>query len=251
MVDNVSVNPWLELPGTAPFVLPADERYLDAFNATDRRRPEHAIDMRLLPEPWLGRHDAPVVVLAANPGLDPSDATVHARPDFEQAIRANLTTPGGVPNYLLDPRFRGAPGARWWRRRAFARLLADGVDEQALRDRVLVVEFHGYHSRNWTPLPVTLPSQWYGFSLVEQAVRRGALVILVRPARLWMVAVPELGQRPKQVLTLRSAQNPAISSRNLGDRAAYDAVIAALGGGSPGDPAMVGLDVALGERVDG
>ena len=224
------LNPWLEIPGSPPFVVPADERYIDAFNISDGRRPEHEIDTTLLPEPWLGRHDAPVVMLTANPGIDPTDVVVHARRDFAQANRANLTTPGGEPNYLLDQRFGDASGARWWRRRALARLLVDGVEEEALRNRVLVVEFHGYHSRSWMPLPVTLPSQWYGFSLVEGAVREGALVILARPARLWLVAVPELGRDPERVFTLRSTQNPAISSKNLGSQAGYEAVVAALAG---------------------
>ena len=85
-------------------------------------------------------------------------------------------------------------------------------------------------SHSWMPLAVTLPSQWYGFSLVERAVRRGPLVIVARPARLWMAAVPELGQQPERVFTLRSTQNPAISSKNLGSEAGYDAVFAALTG---------------------
>ena len=88
---NVAMNPWLEVPGSPPFIAPADERYVDAFNASDGRHPEHEIDTRLLPEPWLGRHDAPVVMLTPNPGFDPSDVAFHARRDFAQANRANLT----------------------------------------------------------------------------------------------------------------------------------------------------------------
>lgn len=224
------MNPWLKVPASPPFIAPSDERYIDAFNASDGRHPEHEINTTLLPEPWLGRHDAPVVMLTANPGVDPTDFAFHAQRDFAQANRANLTTPGGEPNYLLDQRFSDASGARWWRRRAFARLLADGVQEEALRNRVLVVEFHGYHSRSWTPLPITLPSQWYGFSLVEQAVSRDALVIVARPARLWLIAAPELGQHPERVFGLRSTQNPAVSPKNLGSDAAYHAVVAALAG---------------------
>jgi hypothetical protein len=224
------VNPWLEVPDTPPFVVPADERYVEAWNASDGRHPEHKIDTTLLPEPWLGRHDAPVVMLTANPGIDPSDVMFHGRPDFAQANRASMAKPGGTPNYLLDQRFVKASGAQWWRRRAFARLLRDGVSEEALGSRVLVVEFHGYHSRSWMPLAVTLPSQWYGFSLVERAVHRAALIVVARPARAWRIAVPELSQGSERVFTLRSTQNPAISPRNLGGDVAYEAVVAALTG---------------------
>lgn len=224
------MNPWLDLPDIPPFVAPADKRYVEAWNASDGCRPEHKIDTMLLPEPWLGLHDAPVLMLTANPGIAPSDIGFHSRAHFAQANRASMTKPGGTPNYLLDQRFSDAPGAQWWRRRAFARLLRDGVSEETLTSRVLVVEFHGYHSRSWMPLGVTLPSQRYSFSLVEQAANRGALVIVARPARLWPIAVPELRQAPDRIFTLRSTQNPSISPRNLGGEAAYEAVVAALTG---------------------
>ncbi len=62
---------------------------------------------------------------------------------------------------------------------------------------VLNVEFHGYHSVRWSALPVTLPSQWFGFSLVEQAIDRGAVIVLTRAAREWRVAVPGLASYPR------------------------------------------------------
>lgn len=222
-------NPWLELPDEPPFVLSADRPYVEAFNEAARRRPEHRIDTTLLPEPWLGCHDAPVLLLTANPGIDPGDAAVHRRHDFAQAVRANLTARGGRPNHLLDPRWTDAPGARWWRERPFKRLRTDGIDDSTLSKRVLAVEFHGYHSRNWMALPITLSSQWYSFALVAQALQRDAVVVISRPAAAWLVAVPELRRHPERVFVLRSTQNPSISPQNLGGDAGYEAVIAALG----------------------
>ncbi len=109
------------------------------------------------------------------------------------------------------------------------RLRTDGIDDRTLSNRVLAVEFHGYHSRSWMALPITLPSQWYSFGLVAQALQRDAVVIISRPAAAWLIAVPELRRRPERVFVLRSTQNPSISPQNLGGDAGYEAVIAALG----------------------
>jgi len=70
-----------------------------------------------------------------------------------------------------------------------------GCDASELADRVLAVEFHGYRSKKWPALPVTLPSQWYGFQLVREAIARKAFVVILRGERDWKVAVPELGPR--------------------------------------------------------
>lgn len=52
-----------------------------------------------------------------------------------------------------------------------------------LANHLLAVEFHGYHSENWQALPVTLPSQLYTFSLVEGAMGRGAVIVVLRAWR--------------------------------------------------------------------
>jgi hypothetical protein len=101
-------------------------------------------------------------------------------------------------------------------------------DDLALR--VLSVEFHGYHSQDWAALPVTLPSQWFSFRLVEQAVERGATIVVLRGRRDWQVAVPSL-RGYRNAFATKSVQASAISPRNLGQEG-FDAVRrAALGQG--------------------
>jgi hypothetical protein len=53
----------------------------------------------------------------------------------------------------------------------------------------------------WSALPVTLPSQWFGFRLAEQAIGRDAVIVLTRAAREWLVTVPKLASYRKLVRT--------------------------------------------------
>jgi hypothetical protein len=63
-----------------PYVYAMDNLAVDAFNA--HARDEHRIHTDVLPEPFLGRKDAPIVLLNLNPGFDE---------------RANLTTTIPMP----------------------------------------------------------------------------------------------------------------------------------------------------------
>lgn len=60
-------NPWKHLPGQPPYVLPADAPAISSFNqgVSD----EHQIRLELLPEPYLGDPDAPIILLSLNPGF--------------------------------------------------------------------------------------------------------------------------------------------------------------------------------------
>lgn len=57
-------------PSEPPYVIPADRPLLEAINAS--ARPEHCIHWELLPEPFLGDPQAPVLLLSLNP-----EALVH------------------------------------------------------------------------------------------------------------------------------------------------------------------------------
>jgi hypothetical protein len=81
-------NPWLDLPETKDFVLPRDEKSIQAFN--DQAKQEHEIHLELLPEPYLGNPQANIVLLNANPGFSKNDHVYHSDKDFEKASRDNL-----------------------------------------------------------------------------------------------------------------------------------------------------------------
>jgi hypothetical protein len=71
------------------YVLASDEPHIRAFNATVGEGSRDALDLTLLPDPWVGRLQAPVVLLNLNPGHSPGDAAAHQLPEVRRAIVAN------------------------------------------------------------------------------------------------------------------------------------------------------------------
>lgn len=214
-------NPWCRLPAVPPHVLEEDAALIAAFNR--RARPMHRVDQTLLPEPFLGRHDAPVVVLGLNPGWRSDDAAWHVDPEFVARSRANLEQrPLAFPFYLLDPSL-SAPGCRWWSRKLWRPIEAVGLD--AVAHRLLCVEFFGYHSHRYGSGVPRLPSQEFGFDVVRAAIGREAVIVVMRSARRWEAAVPELiGYRRR--FDLRNVQNVAISPANCPE--GYGEIVDAL-----------------------
>ena len=197
-------NPWAKLPASE-FVLPEDRPLIDDFNRKTR-----AIDDTLIPEPFLGLPNAPVVLLNLNPGLSQEDTKWHKNPQFIAQSRANLfhaATP--YPFFLLNPDL-DAPGCRWWSRKL--RWLVDRVERRTVASRLLCVEYFPYHTRIGGRFPL-LPSQGYGFNLVRAAIHRSAIIVVLRSEKRWIEAVPEL-RRYRRRYNLQSPQNVSVSPRN-------------------------------------
>lgn len=209
-------NPWVDiLLDAPPYVLPADAAHIDAFNQTLRSSDDPCrIDLDLPPEPWMGLHSSMVVLLLCNPGVEPQDHEVSKRPEVASALRANITEPGGTPMLWLADDVADTPGGRWWRGRTKG-MLELGLDYPGIANRLLVVQFHPYHSVKWSCLPVTLSSQVASFALVEAAIDRGATIVLRRAEKPWKVAVPRLLHYPR-LLSSRSVRNASLSVRNIG-----------------------------------
>lgn len=220
-------NLWPGLPSSPPYVLTEDDPHIEAFNdlfgGQDGR---YRLDLRLFPEPFMGSRNAMLVILARNPGISPGDHTAHQNPRHLRAMRANLEEDpaGHLLTGLLDE-FNDTPAGVWWRPR-LRQLALQSRSYEELARKLLVVEFHGYHSTNWHSIGITLPSQLYGFELVGKAVARGAVIVVTRGANDWDVGVPTLRNHPA-VYRLKSTRNAAISAGNLG-RDAFKRVVAAL-----------------------
>jgi len=221
-------NPWGQLPLESPYVLPADGPHLDAFNLyVGRRHPQYRLDLNRLPEPFGGNRQAPLVVLSRNPGITKGDRS-HLTGEWVERVRANLGPDrrGHVHLYLL-PQFAKTSGGDWWR--GCFKALAAGGGWGDLADRVLFVEFHGYHSQSWRALPLTLPSQRYSFWLVEQAMERGAVIVLMRGMRDRKIAVPGLIDY-QRLVEVKNPRRSTISRGNCKTRRDFELVQRALDG---------------------
>lgn len=144
-------------------------------------------------------------------GYAPENRRVHRRPSFSRAVRRTLRgTDQPYPFYYLDPEPDGA-GYRWWRGRLSA--LTSATSDEVVARGVLCVEYFPYHSVRFRHAAVRVPSQEFGFLLVRQALRRRAVVIVMRARRLWETAVPEL-RGYGRIFGLNSPQNVSIAPRN-------------------------------------
>src|SRR5690348_10710166 len=131
-------NPWLDLPSEPPYVLPCDRLPVEVFNRSTASK-DLKINLRLRPDPFLGRPDAPIVVLALNPGLSDQDAASHRRPEFRRRLLSCLRHETvEYPFYYLDPEEHG-PGTRWWCRAVGA--LMEKTDRRVLARELSCLEF--------------------------------------------------------------------------------------------------------------
>lgn len=211
-------NPWRALPVAAPFVATCDAPWLPLLQSRvvegEEESVSAALNLELQPEPFFGPHAAPVVVLLLNPGLGEDDARHHLRDEFTRALREHVQSERGAPHFhLLDPS-RG-PGHRWWLRQVGPLLKAWGCRVEQLAARLLCIEFFPYHSRSFAHAHLRLPSQRFGFELLQRAMRRSALVLCMRGYRYWCGAVPELANYAG-LLRPKNPRSGSLSAGNLG-----------------------------------
>lgn len=213
-------NPWCQLLNSAPYVLPDDQPFVEMFNRTATE--DTLIHTGLLPEPFFGRFDAPVVVLLLNPGFSADDIRFHKQPKFSSRLRAAIQAESEFPPHFHLDDAADWPGGRWWLRSVRPLIKEVGLD--CVANNLLAIEFFPYHSKKFQHGHLRLPSQEFSFSLVRAAINSKAKIICVRGANVWFGAVPQLASYRwlSQVINPRSA---SLSANNLSP---YKSVVAAL-----------------------
>ncbi|MFF5891500.1 hypothetical protein ACFY72_22370 [Streptomyces globisporus] len=76
------------------------------------------------------------------------------------------------------------------------------------------MQFNGYDSQSWRPIPYAQPSQSFAFYLVRRAMSRDAVIVLGCIAATWKIAVPELASYP-HVVTPKQNRSVQISRGNF------------------------------------
>jgi hypothetical protein len=210
-------NPWTKLPRKPPFILPSDRTAIAAFN---KRVPlKFRIVDHLFPVPYLGRPDAPILLLNLNPGYNPEDEYRQTSERFVQVSKRVLRhQEKKSPFYFLDARVEGAendigPGTRWWWKK-FGRQLRENFGTELLGNTFFCVQYFPYRSREFRELGPVLESQRYSFELVRTAMRRKAMIIIMRSRQLWYKSMPEL-EEYSLAFTLRNPRNPTLTRRNF------------------------------------
>ena len=165
----------------------------------------------LLPEPFPGRPEAPVILLNLNPGFNVEDIEVHQNRAFAEAARRTMLHDiQPYPVYLLDPRFRDASGARWWR--TYLAQLLELYGGHRIANTVACVVYFPYHSEQFN-FPTLLPSQRYSIELVRVAMTRAAVIAVLRAWSWWRDVLPELATYP-HAFRLRNSQRVWVTEGN-------------------------------------
>jgi hypothetical protein len=184
-------NPWTDFTSGDPYVLPADLPQVLAFNRGLQQTDVRRLRLNVVPEPYIGRVDAPVVLLAINPGYTSEDVhftnDAYARDVWQRNL---LHQPLDYPFYPLDPALSWAAGAIWWTRRLRALLAAS--DRKTVANNLLCIEYFPYHSYKNPLFPGEVPSQAYSFDLVNRAIARGATILITRGVRAWRHRITRL-----------------------------------------------------------
>ena len=223
-------NPWGDLPGSPPYVLPMDKEAIVAYErkpavATARQR--YGLHTELPPVPFIGDPQARLVILALNPGYAAADIRDFAEPAFQRAALLNLThIAEGLAFFPIAPQFRATSTYRFWYPKL--RPLIDNIGLDAVAKGTLCLQLHPYHSRRFYR-GIELPSQAYTVGLLRDRLRAGATIVVLwgkreRSKRDWEKTVPEFRSYPGRQLCI-SPDQPVLNAASLSD---YDAARAAL-----------------------
>jgi hypothetical protein len=209
-------NPWLKIPRSAPFILPSDRDAISSFH--DIVNNADQLKLNLLPIPYLGLPTAPIVLLNLNSGYHPLDDTLQSTSAFKRALRGCLRhADTKYPFFFLDPNIEGkeaGPGHLWWCR-IFRIFTGEHSYELCdLAKAFFCVEYLPYRSRRYLKLGSVLESQHYGFELVRDAMKRRALVVIMRSKQMWFDAIPDL-EKYKNLHIANNPRNPVLSQANL------------------------------------
>jgi hypothetical protein len=182
--DKQMENPWTALPKVPPYVLPCDAEAVETFNRDSSRKDEHRIQTHLLPEPFIGCPNAPILVLGKNPGYKAGRAeSIRGEAVHQARMRDNLLhKPSDYPFMKLDPSLPGC-ATDWWKKKFKKRLSQpDALDW--LAKSLLAVELLPYASTKFRHGKLVIPSQEYSFWLVREAMRRKAVIVITRGVKL-------------------------------------------------------------------
>jgi len=179
--------------------------HMERFPAPHKVRMSHFWTIK---NTYTGNLEAKILLLNSNPGF--YKGTVLGDDYFQKTSRANLRhTKQEYPFYLFDPKNRASFGYLWWSRKLKPLIALYGLHKIA--HEIFNVEYFTYYSAKFSG-NIIVPSQSYSFYLVEEAMKRNALIIQMRRKKVWQEGVPGL-MSYHNYYVLKNPQNPAISQR--------------------------------------
>jgi hypothetical protein len=203
-------NPWPKLPKNNPFILAEDLRQISRHGLAPN---DLGWKTELLPVPYLGNlKRAKIILLCLNPGYNRNlDKKAHEDKYYYQENLKSLNFESHTPFYCLDPRFDYSGGYRWW-----VRLLKPLIREfglKTLSEKLMCLQYLGYHSKTFRKPPCILPSQNFTFCLLKKAMKSKKIIVIMRSKNLWFKSVPELKTYP--FIELKNYRMPYLTEKNV------------------------------------
>jgi len=216
-------NPWLRLPEKEPFILAGD---FAIFRKNNIDLIKIGVHPEILPVPYLGDFNkASIVLLCLNPGYNKTlDDLAYSDKDYLNQSMKSLIFSSDPPFYCLDERFSFTGGYIWWKK--ILKYLIKIFENKKISQELICIQYFPYHSKKYYHLPFTLPSQYYSFYLVKQAIKKNKVIIIMRSKKLWLKAVPEL--KEYNYIELKNFRRPYLTKNNLINKSDYIKIIKAL-----------------------
>ena len=194
----------------------------EVFNQLTQKQKD-LIQIQLLPEPYWGNPDGDIVILCGNPGYSGTDncfvnnnqllklfTRVYSHQEtrhvwFEGLIPA-VTCPVSSQTIIHE-------GIKWWNSKIGWILKQRDVS-------LFVAEFFPYHSKKSAPF-MKDHKQWnsskYVDKIIEKAISRHKLIIILRWEKAWRNRFPCLEKYDK-LIVVKNARAASISEGNLQER---------------------------------
>lgn len=202
-MTNKVKNLWKDMTGPNYYTVNDGKKikdYNEGLKKDEKKDNELYIDMKLMPEPYIGNPKANIILLFTNPGLKGTESKEYKEfKDFKKALVNNLTHSNtDYPYYYFNPAFKKEEngkvkhiaGAEWMLKRTIE--LRKRLGENSLKilsNGIFTFQLHPFHSKKYDKkfpdLEVSKYTEYLFKKAVEKAAKDHALIICIRSYGQW------------------------------------------------------------------
>jgi len=216
-------NPWkdfVENSKSKNLVLADEKDIIKSFNKSANEL--YKIHTDIMPAPFMGDVlNSQIVILTLNPGYDKQEDEKGYYTKYisywEKQIE-HIKPVDNLPLFCLEEEY--IKYSNYWDKKL--KPLIELTSREKVAKNISIIQYFPYHSLKYKNIPKRilngyLKSQEYNFQLVREAIKREAIIILLRSEKLWLEAVPELEPLKinKKLYRTNSYLNPTFSEGNL------------------------------------
>ncbi|GHU87396.1 hypothetical protein FACS189476_02780 [Spirochaetia bacterium] len=207
-------NPWKSLnKNNGEYIANCDKNDINSFYRYSLIG-DYSLQLKCMPGPYMGNpQKAAVFILALNPGHSGIEDIKFTNENEELMLNNLQHKIENYPFFLLNQKFKGTGGYEWWYKKS--KYFINELGIEWFSKLMCNVEYFPYCSKKYKNINKILPSQYYTFSLIRDAIKNKKIIIIMRGKTYWYKAIPEL-ENYKDVYFLHSTQNVILSPNNLG-----------------------------------